>query len=113
MKKLGQERYVDIIQLTVDAPNNMFITTICNWMASKGDAPPIIIPVIAPGRDINPTVLALSITGERAITNALFTCSTVAWRGVAPRANAVSTYVNEKYVTLRMTSIIKFWIIMI
>lgn len=41
---------------------------------------------------MRPTVLALSNTGERAITSALFTCSSVACRGVAPRANAVSTY---------------------
>ena len=66
------------MQLKVEAPNNIFITIICSWIASKGEAPPIIMPVIAPGRDINPTVLALSITGDRAITSALFTCWTVA-----------------------------------
>lgn len=60
-------------------------------MASSGEAPPIIRPVIAPGSDIKPTVLALSTTGERAITKALFTCSYVACRGLAPSANAVST----------------------
>jgi hypothetical protein len=56
-----------------------------------GEAPPIIRPVIAPGRDIRPTVLVLSTTGESAIISALFTCWCVACLGVAPRANAVST----------------------
>lgn len=60
-------------------------------MASNGEAPPMMRPVIAPGRDIRPTVLVLSTTGERANITALFTCSCVASRGVAPRANAVST----------------------
>lgn len=77
--------------LTVDAPTSIFITTICSWMASRGEAPPIISPVIAPGREIRPTVFALSNTGDRAITRALFTCWSVACRGVAPSANAVST----------------------
>lgn len=63
-------------------------------MASNGDAPPIISPVIAPGSDINPTVFALSSTGDSAITSALFTCCSVACRGVAPSASAVSTYPN-------------------
>ena len=80
--------------LTVAAPTIMFITTICSWIASRGDAPPIIIPVIAPGREINPTVLQLSKTGDRDITKALFTCCNVACLGVAPSANAVSTYGN-------------------
>jgi len=91
VKKAGQQRYVDIMLLTVDAPMSMFITTICNWMASSGEAPPMISPVIAPGSEMRPTVLALSSTGESAIIRALFTCWSVAWRGVAPRANAVST----------------------
>lgn len=64
-------------------------------MASKGEAPPIMRPVMAPGRDIRPTVFVLSTTGESAMTSALFTCWCVACLGVAPRANAVSTYNNK------------------
>lgn len=95
VKKAGQQRYVDKMLLTVDAPIRKFITTICNWMASNGEAPPIIIPVMAPGSDIRPTVFALSSTGERASTNALFTCWAVACLGVAPKASAVSTWKNH------------------
>lgn len=100
VKKAGQQRYVDMMLLTVDAPISMFITTICSWMASRGEAPPIISPVIAPGSEIRPTVLALSRTGESEITRALFTCCNVAWCGVAPRANAVSTC--KKHTTTQM-----------
>lgn len=60
-------------------------------MASRGEAPPIIMPVIAPGSEMRPTVLALSRTGDSAMTRDLFTCCFVACLGVAPRANAVST----------------------
>ncbi|BAF16394.1 Os05g0118900 [Oryza sativa Japonica Group] len=77
--------------LTVEAPMSMFITTICSWMASSGDAPPMMRPVMAPGSAISPTVLALSITGDSAITSDLLTCRAVACRGVAPSASAVST----------------------
>ncbi|KAK9079280.1 hypothetical protein SSX86_000951 [Deinandra increscens subsp. villosa] len=65
-------------------------------MASTGEAPPIISPVMAPGSDMRPTVFVLSITGESAITNDRFTCWSVACRGVAPNAKAVSTYAKNK-----------------
>uniref|UniRef100_A0A452XRE0 Uncharacterized protein n=1 Tax=Aegilops tauschii subsp. strangulata TaxID=200361 RepID=A0A452XRE0_AEGTS len=77
--------------LTVEAPMSMFITTICSWMASSGDAPPMMSPVMAPGSAISPTVLALSITGDSAITSDRRTCCAVACRGVAPSASAVLT----------------------
>jgi hypothetical protein len=41
----------------------------------------------------------LSTTGESAIISALFTCWCVACLGVAPRANAVSTYHKLIHVT--------------
>uniref|UniRef100_A0A452XRD3 Uncharacterized protein n=1 Tax=Aegilops tauschii subsp. strangulata TaxID=200361 RepID=A0A452XRD3_AEGTS len=81
--------------LTVEAPMSMFITTICSWMASSGDAPPMMSPVMAPGSAISPTVLALSITGDSAITSDRRTCCAVACRGVAPSASAVSTCDEE------------------
>nr|CAB3460019.1 unnamed protein product [Digitaria exilis] len=74
----------------------MFFTTICSWMASSGDAPPMMNPVMAAGSEISPTVLALSMTGASAIPNELFTCCNVASRGVAPRARAVSTCRAER-----------------
>ncbi|AQK95433.1 hypothetical protein ZEAMMB73_Zm00001d011002 [Zea mays] len=77
--------------LTVEAPMSMFMTTICSWMASSGDAPPMMSPVMAPGSAMSPTVLALSITGDSAMTSDRFTCCSVACRGVAPSASAVST----------------------
>nr|TKW24305.1 hypothetical protein SEVIR_3G044000v2 [Setaria viridis] len=76
--------------LTVVAAMTMFFTTICSWMASSGDAPAMMSPVMAPGSAISPTVLALSITGDNAITSDLFTCCNVASRGVAPRARAAA-----------------------
>lgn len=60
-------------------------------MASSGDAPAIMSPVMAPGKDTNPIVLALSMEGAKAIPSALFACWSVAWSGVAPRASAHST----------------------
>jgi len=75
-------------------------------MASNGDAPPIIIPVIAPGSEISPTVLALSITGDRAITNDLFTCWSVACLGVAPSASAVSTYARKQMSANQQTRVL-------
>ncbi|PUZ63760.1 hypothetical protein GQ55_3G093400 [Panicum hallii var. hallii] len=77
--------------LTVLAAMTMFFTTICSWMASSGDAPPMTNPIMAPGSAISPTVLALSMTGASAIPSDLLTCCNVASRGVAPKARAVST----------------------
>ncbi|CAA7398163.1 unnamed protein product [Spirodela intermedia] len=59
--------------LIMEAPTSMFMTTICSWMASSGEAPPIISPVIAPGSAISPTVFALSSPGDSAITSDLLT----------------------------------------
>ncbi|RDX81834.1 hypothetical protein CR513_37449, partial [Mucuna pruriens] len=73
-------------------------------MASSGEAPPIISPVIAPGSDIRPTVFALSTTGERPITTALFTCSYVASRGLAPSANARRSKILAKFICAFMSS---------
>ncbi|RCV22770.1 hypothetical protein SETIT_4G246900v2 [Setaria italica] len=74
------------MMLTVEAVITMFLTTICTWMASTGDAPAIMRPVMAPGKETNPIVLALSMEGAKAIPSALFACWSVAWSGVAPRA---------------------------
>ena len=60
-------------------------------MVSSGDTPPMMSPVMVPGSTISPTVLALSMSGDSAITSDRFTCCSVACRGVAPRASAVST----------------------
>uniref|UniRef100_K3Y2X9 Secreted protein n=1 Tax=Setaria italica TaxID=4555 RepID=K3Y2X9_SETIT len=77
------------MMLTVEAVITMFLTTICTWMASTGDAPAIMRPVMAPGKETNPIVLALSMEGAKAIPSALFACWSVAWSGVAPRAMTV------------------------
>jgi hypothetical protein len=55
----------------------------------------------------------LSTTGESAIISALFTCWCVACLGVAPRANAVSTYHKLIYVTWYKKKLIKSTIVLV
>jgi len=45
-------------------PRSMYMTTICSRTVSKGSAPPMIIPAIAPGRKMIPVVFVLSIRGS-------------------------------------------------
>ena len=64
----------------------------CICVASKGDAPPMMRPVMVPGREMMPTVLALSRMGARAMDKDDWICREMDWRGVAPRARPDSTW---------------------
>src|ERR671921_743901 len=72
-------------------PKSMESTTICSRAASKGSAPAMIMPTIAPGRKIMPVVFVESISGIMAFRSAVFRMGETACRLVAPRASAAST----------------------
>ena len=56
--------------------------------ASKGFAPAMIMPTIAPGRKMIPVVFVASMRGMRALWRAVLRMGDAAWRPVAPRARA-------------------------
>jgi hypothetical protein len=72
-------------------PKSIYMTTICSRTASKGLAPPMIIPAIAPGRKTIPTVFVESISGIIALRREALRIGEAAWRLVAPKARAAST----------------------
>ena len=73
------------------ADRSMKVTIIWYLMASMGEAPARIKPVIMPGRETMPRVLAESMVGTMPVFMASRIISMEAGRMSAPRASLLST----------------------